>query len=55
MAREARSALLDPKNFMKTLISEINDDDSDFEATGLDIEIPEDGSDIEHSGSHSIE
>ena len=40
---------------MKTLIDEINDDDFDLDATGLDIEKPEDESETEHSGSYSIE
>ena len=35
MATHARSKLSDPKDFMKTFIDEINDN----EATGLDIEI----------------
>ena len=40
---------------MKTLIDEINDNDFDFDATGLDIEKPEDELETENSGSYLIE
>ena len=40
---------------MKTWIDEINDGDLNFEATDLDIDIPEEKSEPEHIGSHSIE
>ena len=51
MAKQTRCTLLNPKDFMKGLIDKIDDDDdSSFEAIGLDNEIPEDKLKTEHSG-----